>query len=180
MVFQLVQQYADPMAIFNLVGQEYDPNLHSDATGISGQFMFVSKMSSERAMLELRMQNLQSLWETITPMMAPGSVPIDGAVVLRAMCEVFGLPPDQVVAQSQYMDPAMQPPQEQMPPPEQEVPPPPVMDPAMEMLYKNGPPDIRREIEERAGLEPSTVKEESPRAPRPKTPGGSKSVNKKS
>jgi hypothetical protein len=177
MVFQLVQQFAEPMTILKIVGQEYDPEVHAAPPEITGQFMFTSKLSSERAMLELRMQNLQSLWETITPMMAPGSVPINGTPVLQAMCEVFGLPPDAVVRPSNYMDPAMQPQQEQQPPPEQ---PAPVMDPAMEMLYKNGPPDVRRQIEAKAGIEPSKVKEESPRAPKPKPPGGTKSASKKS
>lgn len=46
--------------------------------------------------------------------------------------------------------------------------------PSEAINYKDAPPDIRRQMEEQAGMTPSTAKEESPAAPQPKTPPAKK------
>lgn len=47
--------------------------------------------------------------------------------------------------------------------------------PSEAINYKDAPPDIRRQMEEQAGMTPSTADEESPAAPKPKpVPGGGK------
>ena len=182
MVYQLIQQFADVATVQHLIGSEQvvDPQTgvpmlplgEMTPAAIQGQFMFVSRLSTERAMKELRMQNLQSLWEALMPQMRPGSVPIDGTELVKEMCEVFDLNPEQVIREPQYQDPSMAPPEQappvEPPPPAEPPPPPPVMDPAIKMLYEQGPPDIRRQVEIRAGFQPSIAKEESPRAPKPK------------
>lgn len=46
----------------------------------------------------------------------------------------------------------------------------PVVHPSESINYKDAPPDIRRQMEEAAGMTPSTAKEESPNAPPPPKP----------
>ncbi len=175
MMFELVQQFGDAKVESRLAGGEqvvFGPD------ELRGNFMFESKLSTEKSMREQRQNSLSQLYNMIAPTIQPGTVEYENLEGLfKAMTDAYQAPdlgvvtlrPPQVAmeqAQTQMQVEAMQAQaQAQLPQPQQPqqaAAPAPESTPPHEtisMAYDKTPPSIQRQIEAAAGFKPATTEE---------------------
>lgn len=202
MSFQLVQQFADQQVVAKLTNG-LPVNFGPD--DLVGQFEFQSTLGSDRALRSQRMNDLSTLWNSLVPVITPGSIEFDNlSQLLEEMFETFKVgdlgastktaeqvqldqgqvqlqieaaQATQQLQQQQQQAAQMQPPApaQAAPAPEQQSP----LHEQLDMNYANLPPSVQRQAEAMVGFKPATDAESAAQLasmkPKPTTPGGSSS-----